>query len=166
MGDRMEKHFTATAYIIDAEKVLLIYHKKINKWLPPGGHIDPNETPPEAVKREVLEETGLEIEIFKNEHVWIDDWNAKSIERPYMCLLENIPEHESKPAHQHIDMIFIAYPTGGSIKENERETSGIRWFTLEDIELLKPDKEIFVETIETLRNIFKEQALILQSTGK
>ena len=61
----MLRQFTATCYVIKDDKVLLIYHKKFKKWMPPGGHIDPNETPPEACRREVFEETGLEIEIIK-----------------------------------------------------------------------------------------------------
>jgi len=57
----MEKHFTATTYIIQDGKVLLIPHSKLGKWLPPGGHVELNETPPECAIREALEETGLEI---------------------------------------------------------------------------------------------------------
>lgn len=153
----MIRQFTATVYIIDNERVLLINHRKLNKWLPPGGHIEPNETPPEAAKREALEETGIHISINPQENIWIERWNAKSIERPYMCLLEEIPEHNGHPAHQHIDMIYVACPIGGALKENPRETSGIQWFTLSEIEQLAPDEEIFVETVEVIRGLLRPQ---------
>ena len=44
------RHFCASAYIVNPEnkKVLLVKHKKYNKWLQPGGHIEDNETPEEA----------------------------------------------------------------------------------------------------------------------
>ena len=142
----MERQFTATVYIIENEKVLLIYHKKLKKWLPPGGHIDPNETPSEAAIREAREETGLTIELIKQENIWIDRWNAKSIERPYLCLLEEIPAHGSHAAHQHIDMIFIGRPVDGEIVENQIETDGIRWFSLHEVEQLHYDVDIFTET--------------------
>lgn len=140
-----EKHFTATAYIIEDEKVLLIPHPKLKKWLPPGGHVELNETPPECAIREALEETGLEIRIIPQENIWIDEWNAKSFLRPYLCLLENIPEHGLKPAHQHMDFIYLAQATGGTLME------GARWFTLQEIDTLQDD--IFDETKKTIRHI-------------
>ncbi len=57
------KHFTASALIIDNDKVLLVFHKKFNVWLYPGGHVEKNENPDETLLREVKEETGLEVEI-------------------------------------------------------------------------------------------------------
>jgi 8-oxo-dGTP pyrophosphatase MutT (NUDIX family) len=143
----MEKHFTATAYIINQEKVLLLMHPKLKKWLPPGGHIELNETPPECAKREALEETGLEIELIEQENLWLNFWNASSIERPYLCLLENIPAHGDKPAHQHIDMIYLAKPLRGNLME------GVRWFSLEEVEKMTDEEEIFAETKTTIRHL-------------
>ncbi len=151
----MEKQFTSTVYILDDNKVLLIFHMKMKKWLPPGGHMNPNETPPEAAKREALEETGLEIEFIQQENLWIDRWNAKSFERPYLCLLEEIPTHGNNPAHQHVDFIYIARPIGGQINQNPNETAGIHWFTWKEIEALVPDEEIFVETQQTIQHLFR-----------
>lgn len=149
----MERQFTATAYIIQQRRVLLILHKKLKKWLPPGGHLDPNELPSDGAKREAFEETGLEIEIIPQENVWIDRWNARSFERPFLCLLEEIPAINGMPAHQHIDFIYVARPVGGALRHSEHETDGIRWFSLSEIEELEDDKEMFVETKITLRKI-------------
>lgn len=143
----MEKHFTATAYIVQDGKVLLIPHPKLKKWLPPGGHLEPNETPPECACREAKEESGLTIQIISQENLWVEFWNATSIERPYLCLLENIPEHNGKPAHQHIDFIYLAKPISGALLEEAK------WFSLEDIELLVDDDAIFAETKKTIRHI-------------
>jgi 8-oxo-dGTP pyrophosphatase MutT (NUDIX family) len=143
----MEKHFTATAYIIDQGKVLLLMHPKLKKWLPPGGHVELNETPPECAKREAQEETGLEIELIQQENLWLNFWNASSFERPYLCLLENIPAHGDKPAHQHIDMIYLAKPLRGTLIE------GVRWFSLEDVEKMTDEEEIFVETKTAIRHL-------------
>ena len=147
----VEKHFTATAYIIDQNKVLLLMHPKLKKWLPPGGHLEANETPPACAKREAKEETGLEIEFIPQENLWLDYWNASSIERPYLCLLENIPAHGDKPAHQHIDMIFLAKPIRGTLHESAR------WFSLEEIGKLIEDQEIFAETKTTIRHLLMQK---------
>ena len=59
----IEKHFTSTAFVLHPteDKVLLHWHSKVKAWLPPGGHIENNETPVEAVKRETFEERGIHI---------------------------------------------------------------------------------------------------------
>ena len=146
----MEKHFTATTYILSSDQVLLLFHKKLQKWLPPGGHLEANETPPEGAKREVLEETGLEIEWIRQENLRIDRWNAKSIERPYLCLLENIPAHGNVPEHQHIDFIYVARPVSGTLIQDPM----VRWFSLNEVMALAPDQEIFIETRETISHLF------------
>ncbi|MFA6486461.1 MAG: NUDIX domain-containing protein [Candidatus Magasanikbacteria bacterium] len=43
--------------------VALLFRSKQNDWSFPKGHIENNETPVEAAKREVLEETGLTINL-------------------------------------------------------------------------------------------------------
>ena len=112
-------------------------------------HMVPNETPPETARREALEETGLEVELIPQENVWVKQWNARSFERPYLCLLEEIPAFGNQPAHQHMDMVYVARPIGGAISESPTETDGIRWFSLEEVEQLNPDEDIFIETIES-----------------
>lgn len=150
----MERQITATSYIISEEKTLLIFHRKLQKWLPPGGHVDANEIPSEAAKREVFEETGLEVELFSDEHVWVERWNANSLPRPFLCLLEEIPAYGAQPCHQHIDFIYLSKPIGGFETLNAIETEGLRWFTLEEIEALQDDVDIFVETKSVIRAIF------------
>jgi len=147
----MMRQFTATAYVIHEGAALLLFHKKLQKWLPPGGHIEPNETPPEAVIREVKEETGLDIELISEDHITVDRWNAKSIPRPFLCLLEEIPAHKQEPAHQHVDLIFLAKPIGGIlIEEAGTKVSWLRW---PEIAALKGDEEIFEETRDVLQRL-------------
>lgn len=60
-----ERQYCASAYTIDFKnkKVLLMFNKKLNKWLQPGGHIEYTETPTETAIRETKEETGIDIQI-------------------------------------------------------------------------------------------------------
>ncbi len=151
----MEKQFTATVYIIDEGKVLLLFHPKLQKWLPPGGHLEKNELPTDCAIREAFEETGLEIELIKDEHVWVSQWNASSFERPWLCLLENIPPHNTQAAHQHVDFIYLGRSIGGSIGEEHRKQHEIRWFTHDEVQTLTSDEEIFAETQQTLSKVFE-----------
>jgi ADP-ribose pyrophosphatase YjhB (NUDIX family) len=53
---------TVSAIVRDeAERILLIRHANDGLWTTPGGCVEPDESPEDAVAREVLEETGLTI---------------------------------------------------------------------------------------------------------
>lgn len=149
----MERQFTASVYILHEQRVLLIFHRKLNKWLPPGGHLEANETPIEAVKREAYEETGLRIALIPQENVWVNCWNANSFERPFLCLLEEIPAHGAQAAHQHIDFVYIATVAGGQMLDNVAGEEKMRWFTFQEIQDLVPDQEIFQETQQVIQAI-------------
>jgi len=53
----------ATGFIINDHKILLIHHAKLDKWLPVGGHMKPDETPDQTFLHEIKEETNLDAEI-------------------------------------------------------------------------------------------------------
>lgn len=150
----MKKHFTTSVYILYEAKILLLKHPKLKKWLPPGGHLEENESPPDGAKREVKEETGLEIEMIPQENIWVNQWNAKSFERPFLCLIENIPSHKTEEAHQHLDLIYLARPIGNTIPQSDVP---IDWFTLDAIQAMKSDIEIFKETQEVIQAIFQHE---------
>ena len=44
----MTRDFTVATFVVHEGKVLLLWHRKLGMWLPPGGHIEPNELPDEA----------------------------------------------------------------------------------------------------------------------
>ncbi len=145
----MQREFTASVYLIEQQRVLLLFHPKLQKWLPPGGHLEKNETPAEAAKREVWEETGYCFEYCLQENVSIDCWNAKSIERPYLCLLEEIPPYKDVPAHQHVDFVFVGRP----ICQKQPATLPCRWFSKEELLELRVDQEIFQETLKVIAHL-------------
>ena len=108
------RHFTASGYVIHSGRALLHWHPKVGALLPPGGHIEPNEDPAEAVRREVKEETGLSIEVLSwGIHTGVDD--TRQVPPPAAIRIEDINDPEVG-AHQHIDMIYFCRVVG-SIEE-------------------------------------------------
>ena len=102
------RHFTATAFIVFQEGIFLHWHKKIEKWLPPGGHIDKNEDPVTAALREVKEETGLTCQIISKFKPFSFS-SPKQIIPPLVINVEDINDPR-EGYHQHIDMIYVGYP--------------------------------------------------------
>ena len=52
-------HVTASAIVVGPRGVLLHQHRRLHRWLQPGGHLDPSESPVSGALRESVEETGL-----------------------------------------------------------------------------------------------------------
>jgi len=121
-----KKEFVVSAYVINGDKVLLISHKKLGMWLPPGGHIENYETPEEAVVREVREETGLDVEVVR-EMGWHPQINVQILAQPKHIQLEDI-----KGTHKHIDLVYVCRVVGGKLSKNH-EVSEVRFFAIGEI---------------------------------
>ncbi len=121
----MTRNFTATTFVVQGGKTLLLRHKKLGAWFPPGGHIDADELPDDAARREVLEESGLEVQLITDRSRLGE---VGVLSQPECILLEDISDD-----HQHIDLIFFARVTGGSLAISESEADGYRWCTSADL---------------------------------
>jgi 8-oxo-dGTP diphosphatase len=134
-----EKHLTATVFIISDEqtpRALLVNHKKLGVWMPPGGHKEFNENPYENVLREALEETGIDIAPYIPKPAKLDD-HTYALPRPYYFYEEVIGPRKDEPAHFHIDCGYAVIIPFQEIKLQEEDHSDMRWFTLEDLEEIK-----------------------------
>lgn len=114
----MEQHFCVTVHIVKDNQILLIDHKKLEKWLPAGGHIENNESPEDAARREVREETGLEIDFVAKDEL-TTAWGVQN--------------NVIKEDHIHYDVIYFAKPKSGDMRLDESETNGIQWYSLDEI---------------------------------
>lgn len=146
-----EKHFTATVWITSKEfpiRTLLVHHKKNNKWLPPGGHIEWNENPIQAAIREVKEETGLDISEVIEKLTPIG--RGLRIPFPRFFLEVPVPAHIDYPEHKHIDITYHVEVPHQILSLEEKESHAIGWFTLEEALML----DIFESTRIMLKEIF------------
>lgn len=107
--DRFERHHTATAYVVSDEKTLLLWHRKLRMWLPPGGHCEPDEDPVEAAIREALEETALDVEVIAPPDLLVCP-GPRVLPPPAVILIEDIVR-DDQPFHQHIDHVYFTKAT-------------------------------------------------------
>ena len=115
------------AYIIFENKILLVHHTKTDKWLPPGGHIDPNETFDEAVIREVKEETDLDIEFLHKETATKDDNIVTHLALPFYADVHTVGDHN------HACLFYLCKPKHDHVKISP-ESKDFKWFTPEELE--------------------------------
>lgn len=119
-------------FVTHEDRVLLHFHKKLGRWLPPGGHIEPNELPDEAATREVLEETGVLCTLTGGTRMQYDDPALPvQLTSPAGIQLEQIG-----PDHQHIDLIYFATGTPAEPREQ------VGWFALDELDPLALTEEV------------------------
>lgn len=103
---------------------MLHRHPKLGLWLPPGGHIEPDELPDDAAVREVFEETGVEVELTGERREDVEEpHHPRQLHRPAGVQLEHIG-----PGHEHIDLIYFAIPTGPTEITPESESDLADWY--------------------------------------
>jgi 8-oxo-dGTP pyrophosphatase MutT (NUDIX family) len=100
-----ERHHTATAYVVAEGRTLLLWHSKLRMWLPPGGHLEPNEDPVQGAIREALEETGVAVEVIGPRDPLVVD-SPLVLPPPAVILIEDIVRPD-QPFHQHIDHVYF-----------------------------------------------------------
>ena len=115
-------HMTGSAWIIDekASAVLLVHHKKLDRWLQPGGHADGDENIIEVATREAGEETGLQsISLYRNNIFDID--------------IHQIPKYNGIQAHFHHDIRFIFQADRNERIRVSEESNEVAWIPLEEV---------------------------------
>jgi 8-oxo-dGTP pyrophosphatase MutT (NUDIX family) len=125
-------HLTGSAIVISADgaRTLLLHHRKLDRWLQPGGHADPGETAGENVAlREALEETGLPGLALH-----------PSAPRPLDVDVHDIPARGPEPAHQHLDLRYLVVaPAGAAFSRSTEETRDMRWISWDEVATLETE---------------------------
>lgn len=141
------RDFTVAVFVVHNDHVLLHPHRKLGIWLPPGGHIEPNELPDAAALREVEEESGLVVELVGGYGVDVSDATApQQLVRPEGIQLEDIG-----PGHQHIDLIYYARPVGSAQDALPEVIDDMRWVSEADLNSIDLTEEVATWARQALR---------------
>jgi len=124
--------FTVAIFVVQGGRVLLIHHRKLDKWLPLGGHIELEEDPEMAALREAREESGLDVELIGERPPTTEPGTRALIAPRFLDI------HRITDTHEHIGMIYWARPKDGTLTRAELEHHDLRWCTAQEMEALRP----------------------------
>jgi 8-oxo-dGTP pyrophosphatase MutT (NUDIX family) len=155
----MLKQFTTSVFIINNFEsnlqLVLIHHKKFDRWMVPGGHIESFENQVEAAIREAKEETGLNIKLFSFLHAENKVNDAEWILPPEYFYQQLIPVSTKEDSHYHLDFAYLAFANEAEFNFNSKETKAIKWVDLEkalDFNLFEGTRFIIQEIISKFKN--------------
>ncbi len=145
-----EGHITASCWIVNAlpqgerqrGQALLTWHKRLNRWLQMGGHLEPDDlTLIEASLREAREESGL------------------TKVRPLAAAIFDldvhlIPERKNEPAHFHYDVRFLLEADPAEPLVVSAESRDVAWVPLSGIATLNTDASMRRMVAKTARIVF------------
>ena len=112
-------HVTGSAIIVGRRGVVLHLHKRLQRWLQPGGHVEPGETPWDAARREAVEETGLAVELV----------GEPGETQP---VLAHVDVHGGPRGHTHLDLRYVLAGADAQPAPPPHESQQVRWFAWDD----------------------------------
>lgn len=131
----LEGHLTASGLVIDAEgrRGLLTHHRKLNRWLQLGGHVDGDGDLARSALRECVEESGIDALIVDPVPIDLD------------C--HQIPARKDEPEHWHLDVRFRVQAPAGAREVVSEESHALGWFT--------PAELAGLDTDDSVRRLFR-----------
>lgn len=123
-------HVTASAWVVspDRERVLMMHHRKLDRWFQPGGHCDGNPDTLQVALKEVREETGVAARPLRQGIFDID--------------VHTIPGNSREAAHLHYDIRYLLEADPALEVARNHEAKAVRWVPLDEVRLYNPSESL------------------------
>jgi len=144
--DQFPGHLTGSCFLLDPShgKILLLHHKKLEKWLQMGGHCDGECEMAQVALREAEEESGCkDLSLLLFDIIDLD--------------IHLIPERKNEPEHFHYDVRYLGIcHSPEKIQLAEEESNDLAWFPF--------DKAFQMAKEPSMHRVFRKVEF-LQSKG-
>ncbi len=142
-------HITGSAWITDAQgkSALLVHHKKLNRWLQPGGHADGDENILNVATKEAREETGLQSLILHSKDIFDIDTHT-------------IPAYKNTPAHEHYDIRFHFVADPSETYTVSHESNKLAWVSMEKIPFYTNQSNSILRMVSKTKMIFNPATIL------
>ena len=123
-------HLTASGLVLDSkrERALLTHHRKLNRWLQLGGHVDGEGDLSNSALREGIEESGIE---------------GLSVDpKPVDLDIHTIPARGDEPEHLHLDVRFEMQAPPGARERVSEESIDLAWVAPGELERYDTDESV------------------------
>ncbi|MEZ5980224.1 MAG: NUDIX hydrolase [Planctomycetota bacterium] len=128
-------HLTASALVVDSagERALLTHHRKLDRWLQLGGHVDGDGELARSALREAIEESGIANLAVDPRVVDVD--------------VHAIPARTRKdgsvePEHLHLDVRFLVVAPEGAREVVSDESHDLGWFGPTELDGIDVDESV------------------------
>jgi len=114
------KEATASTFVFREDpggvwRTALVWHPRLECWMPSGGHIERDESAAEAALREAREETGLEVHLLPGPAVAVPaGFPHATVCAPWWVVeMRARADSHTREPHVHLDHVFLALAAGG-----------------------------------------------------
>jgi 8-oxo-dGTP pyrophosphatase MutT (NUDIX family) len=127
-------HVTASGFVVspDDSAVLLVHHRRLQRWVQPGGHVDPTgERVVEAARREVVEETGV---------------GGLTLAEPgiFDVDVHDVPAGKGEPRHKHFDVRFLFRTDAWDLAAAADEVGDAVWVPFAQVADLTDERSVLL----------------------
>ena len=135
-------HITGSALVVHlpTRRVLLNHHRKFNRWMQFGGHMDNDLTPHITALREAREETGLsDVKFVRTDSPRpqpLPQGEGGTIPRPFDVDIHVVPQRGERPDHLHLDLRYLVSTDRPDEAKASDESNDIRWFARDELAAL------------------------------
>jgi len=119
----MDRHLTVSGFVVHEGRLALHWHRKLQMWLPAGGHIEAGEDPVEAALREISEEFALEAEVLPLAPRVEYAGGPRQIQPPFTILNCVVSDD-----HEHVDHVYFCRVLSGYPGVSHDPENPILWF--------------------------------------
>ena len=140
-------HVTASAIVVGPRGVLLHRHRRLDRWMQPGGHLDPGEEPHDAAVRECREETGLE-----------------TVHPAGTPRFVHLDVHPASSGHVHLDLRYLVIGPDAPPAPPPGESPEVAWVSWDEAAALSD--EALAGALHVARRAVEREDLVGSSTRR